>query len=128
MASTSQRYPLSTPDGMPIPLEIMKPHSFLSKTFLTSASTAAITVPADVEIMSITCSEDCIIVFGATATLPVDGVAIPDAVVVDQWLRVCVAPKASTFYIRGLSADGEARIQFIEKWAGLAVQTQYTKR
>lgn len=128
MASTTQRYPLSSPDGTPIPLEIMKPHSFLQKSFLTASASSAVTVPTDVEILSITTTEDCILKFGGTATLPTDNVAIADAVLVEKYTRICIAPKAATFTLRGLTADGVANIQFVEKWAGLAVQTQYQKR
>lgn len=128
MSSTTQRYPLSSPDGTPIPLEIMKPHSFLQKSFLTSAASASITVPADVEIMSITVTEDCILKMGGTATLPTDNIALADAVLIEKYTRICIAPKLETFTLRGLTANGVANIQFIEKWAGLAVQTQYQKR
>lgn len=128
MSSTTQRYPLSSPDGTPIPLEIMKPHSFIQKSYLTASASTSIAVPTDVEIMSITVTEDCILKFNGTAILPTDGVAIADAVLVEKYTRICIAPKAATFTLIGLSADGVANIQFIEKWAGLAVQTQYQKR
>ena len=128
MSSTTQRYPLSSPDGTPIPLEIMKPHSFIQKSFLSNVASSVVNVPTDVEIMSITVTEDCILKFNGTASLPVDGVSIADAVLVEKYTRICIAPKAATFTLIGMSARGIANIQFIEKWAGLAVQAQYQKR
>lgn len=128
MASTTQRYPLSTPDGTPIPMEIIKPHSFVQKNFIAGIVSAAVAVPTDVEIMSITTTEDCIIKFGGTAALPVDNTPLLDSMFIDKNVRICLAPKAATFTIMGISLDGVANIQFIEKWAGLAVQTQYQKR
>lgn len=128
MSSTTQRYPLSSPDGTPIPLEIMKPHSFLQKVFNATTASADVNIPTDVEIMSITVTEDCIIKFGGSATIPVDNVALTDTILVEKYTRVCVAPKAATCTLIGLTLSGVANIQFVEKWAGLAVQTQYQKR
>lgn len=127
MSSDTQRYPLSTPDGSAIPMEIIKPHSCLLKTFSNSAATAALSVPSDVEIMSISVTEDCLITFGAAAVSLVDGVAQLNTVFIPKNMRVCVAPKAATYTILGVSLGGLANIQFIEKWAGLAVQTQYSR-
>lgn len=127
MASTTQRYPLSTPEGSAIPLEIMKPHSFMQKSF-GAVVTAAQNVPDGVEIMSITVTENCLIRFGAAAVAPVDGVNYPDTVLIEADARVCIAPKAATFTLIGLTSSGTAYVQFIEKWAGLALTKQLTGR
>lgn len=128
MPSTTQRYPLSTSDGTAIPLEIMKPHSFVQKSFLQASATAAQPVPTGVEIMSITVSEDVILRFGAAAVALADGVNYPDTVLVKAGTRVCIAPKADTFTLKGFTANGLAYIQYIEKWAGLALAKQLTGR
>lgn len=127
MASTSQRYPLSTPEGAAIPLDIMKPHSFMQKDF-TEVVSAALAVPDGIEIVSFTASEDCIIRFGAAAVVPADGVSYPDTIYIDKDVRVCVAPRAATFTVIATSAVGTLHAQFIEKWAGLALTKQLTGR
>ncbi len=128
MPSDTQRYPLSTPEGSAIPLEIMKPHSFIRKTFDNVIVTAAIAVPANIEILSISVTEDCLVCFGANAVTPVDGTAYANTVLVEANVRVCVAPRASTFTLLGLSAAGVANLQFVEKWAGLALSKQLSGR
>lgn len=128
MASTSQRYPLSTPDGVAIPLDIMKPHSFIRKAFSALTPTVAISVPNGVEIMSITTSEDVLICFGAEAVIPVDGVNYPNTVLVEASSRICIAPRAATFTMLGLQEAGIANLQFVDKWAGLALAKQLTGR
>lgn len=129
MASTTQRYPLSTPDGSAIPLDIMKPHSFIMKSFIGGAATDPIAVPEGVEIVSLSVTEDCIVCFGDDAVQPVDGVSYLNTVYVEKSVRICLAPSVDTFTIISATAtSGTALIQFIEKWAGLAVQTQYSKR
>lgn len=126
MASTSQRYPLSTPDGDSIPLDIIRPHSYLFIDFTLSAS-ASIAVPAGVEIMSVSATTDCFIKFGGTAAAPVAGVLSSDLCLVEADMRTSIAPTASTFTVIGDMASGKLRIQFIDKWAGLALQTQYVR-
>lgn len=128
MASTLQRYPLSSPEGTPIPLEIIKPHSFLQKSFESGVSSSQISVPEDIEIMSITCTEDCLITFGAPVLAIEDGVLAENTLLVGKYTRICTAINANTFAIRGLSANGIAHIQYIQNWAGLALQTQITMR
>lgn len=128
MSSSTQRYPLSTPDGVAIPLEVIKAHSLVKKSFLSASATAALTVPADVELMMVSATRDCIIRFGAAASVPADGVALADAVYVYADMVVFVAPHLSTFTIIGAAADGSAVIQYLQKWAGLALSTQYSKR
>ena len=127
MPATTQRYPLSTPEGVAIPLDVFKPHSFLRKSYLAGAASAAVSVPASVEIMSVTSDTDILVKFGGTAVIPADNVLAENTVLIEKNSRVCVAPTAATFTIIGISEAGTCSIQFIDKWAGLAVQTQYTR-
>jgi hypothetical protein len=128
MSSTSQRYPLSTPEGVAIPFEIIKPHSYLKKSFTAGSASSAVAVPADVEILIFSSNEDCIVKFGGTASVPADGVSQADVICVEKDVRIAVAPNADTFTIIGETVAGALRVQFIQKWAGLAVTTQYKKR
>lgn len=128
MPSTSQRYPLSTPDGVAIPLEILRPHSYVKKSFTSGAASAVVAVPGNVEIAILSADQDCLVCFGGTAAVPADNTNVASVIFVPQGVRVCVAPTADNFTVIGETASGSLRIQFVDKWAGLAVQTQYQKR
>lgn len=127
MPSTTQRYPLSTPDGISIPLDVIKPHSFIRKATALSVS-GSISIPDVVEIISFAATEDCYICFGGIATIASDGVLQPNVVFVQKGTRVTVAPTANNFTVLALDTAGYLYCQLIDKWAGLALQTQYTKR
>ena len=127
MSSTSQRYPLSTPDGISIPLDVIKPHSYILKSVGATVS-ASIAVPAAIEIISFAATEDTVICFGGTAIVPPDGSPQANTLVVLKGTRVTIAPPASTFTVIALGTTGYLHCQFIDKWAGLALQTQYSKR
>lgn len=127
MSSTSQRYPLSTPDGISIPFDVIRPSGYL---YVNTALTVSgqIPVPAGNEIISFSASEDCIIKFGGNASIPVSGTLLTDAVYIPKDMRITVAPTAEYFTVIAPSAVGVLHCQFIDKWAGLALQTQYSKR
>lgn len=127
MSSTSQRYPLSTPDGISIPLDVIKPYSYILKSVGTTVS-AAINIPAAIEIISFAATEDTIICFGGTAVAPPDGTPQSNTLFVQKGTRVTVAPPANTFTVLALGTAGYLHCQLIDKWAGLALQTQYSKR
>jgi hypothetical protein len=66
--------------------------------------------------------------FGAAASVPADGVQLADAVFIPANLQVTVAPQATSFTVIRYTADGTLIAQCIDKWAGLALQTQYNRR
>jgi hypothetical protein len=87
-----------------------------------------IAIPAGNEIISFSASEDCIIKFGGNASIPVSGTLLVNAVYIPKDMRITVAPTAEYFTVIAPSAVGVLHCQFIDKWAGLALQTQYSKR
>lgn len=127
MSSTTQRYPLSTPDGISIPFDVIRPSGYMSVNTALTVS-GQIAIPAGCEIISFTASEDCIVRFGANATIPSSGSILADAVHIPKDMRITVAPVAAYFTVISESAVGVLRCQLIDKWAGLALQTQYNKR
>ena len=128
MASTSQRYPLSTPDGLSIPLDVIKPHSIVLLNFTTMTASAVVAIPDGIEIASLYSTEDCVIQFGGTAAVPANGVNTPNALVLTKDVITVIAPPLVTLTAIGLSTAGSLRIQFIEKWAGLALVKQISGR
>jgi len=127
MSSTTQRYPLSTPDGISIPFDVIRPSGYMAVNTALTVS-GQIAIPAGCEIISFTATEDCIVRFGANAAIPSTGVVLTDAVHIPRDMRITVAPVAEFFTVISEGQVGVLRCQLIDKWAGLALQTQYNKR
>jgi hypothetical protein len=127
MPSTSQRYPLSTPDGASIPLDVIRSGGFIRKATALTVS-ASVSIPDSIEIVSFTATEDCLVCFGGTAAVAADGVLQANTVFVRKDSRVTVAPTANNFTVISYTASGYLYCQLIDKWAGLALQTQYNRK
>lgn len=133
MSDLIGRYPLSTADGQSIPLEVVRPHGVVSKTFLSSSPGVDMTIPSTIDIFSILCDQDCIIKFaasGASASALSDGVLATDVAVVIRDVLTVLSPPIDkrSISLRGLSANGTALISYYENWAGLSTQPQLTRR
>lgn len=127
MSSTTQRYPFATASGDSIPLDVVKPSGLIVKSFLSSGATGNIALPADVEAIGLLASEDCIVRFGAAASVPADGVNLSNAIYVPAGMHIIAAPPADTFSAIGHTANGTLIVQLIAKWAGLSLDTQTTR-
>jgi hypothetical protein len=128
MSSDTDRYPLSTADGKHIPLEIIKPHGFVRKSFTAAGASAQVTIPATIEIISFQATENCIILFDGNASVPADGTLLTSGLYVPNTYRVTVAPIGSYFTVIGETASGLLYCQMIEKWAGLSLSVQSARR
>lgn len=133
MSDLQQRYPLSTADGKAIPLDIVCPHGVIKKSFISTGSTAALTCPSTVEVMSFLTTEDCIVKFaasGASAAALVDGSQADDVVFIPAEILVVISPPVGkkSFALRGDTANGTAVVQFYKGWSGLSLQAQNTRR
>lgn len=133
MANIPNRYPLSTADGQAIPLDVIRPNSSVSISFITSAGSTALSLPASVEIMVVYATQDCLIQFAtsaAAATAYVNGTIKTDSIFVPASTLMVISPipEKVSFSIRGITADGNAYINFLEKWSGMSLQSQFTRR
>ena len=133
MADIEGRYPFSTADGKAIPLDIIRPHGIIKKSFLSASSTAALTCPASIEVMALSANADCIIQFaasGAVASAAADGVLKTDAIFVLANILTVISPPLDkkSFAIIGDSADGTAVIQFLQTWKGLSLASQVNRK
>ena len=127
MSSTTKRYPLSTPDGKPIPLDVVKPVGLVVLPF-TAVVSAAIAVPSDNEIISFYATEDCYIQFGGVAAVPASGVYTANMLLVKKSFRLTVAPPSATFTVISAGTNGTLQAQFIDKWASVVLATQTARR
>lgn len=123
MPSINQRYPLSTPEGVAIPLDIMRPYGYLRKGFSTVVS-SNIPIPDELEIVLLYATEDCLVTFGGNAEASVDGIMQLNTVFIPKDMRICVAPTSTFFTVRGDALSGQLSVQFIDKWAGLVIQNR----
>lgn len=120
-------YPFATQDGKAIPLDIIKPKGIIFQSFTAGAS-AQITIPADATVGVIFSDKACAIGFGVDVPALVANTYYPTTALIPVGSIVTLALTPGTAYVRGLTDSGNIWIQLIEKWAGLALNTQYGRK
>lgn len=133
MADLDYRYPFSTADGKAIPLDIVRPHGTIKKSFTNASPTAALSCPSTIEVFSILTTADCIVKFAASSASAAalsDGVLATDTIYIPADILTVISPPIGkkSFSIIGDSETGTAIIQFFEKWSGLSLQSQQNRR
>ena len=68
MADIKGRYPFSTADGQAIPLDIIRPNSFIQLDIDDTVPTGSQDCPETVEVMAVVATEDCYIQFVGTSS------------------------------------------------------------
>lgn len=133
MANIPNRYPLATADGQAIPLDVVRPNSSVQLSLTTGAGSTALSLPASTEVMVILATKDCLIQFAASAavatayvsgTLKADSFFIP----ANTLIVLSPIPEKTSFSMIALAEAGSAYINFLEKWAGMALQSQFNRR
>lgn len=119
-------YPFATKDGKVIPLDIIKPTGVIIKTF-NSDNPLAITIPEGILVAVLSATEACVVQL-TTSVIPSDGVFIEDALYLPANTLVTTTLKAGSINVIGVQRSGRLAIQAIEKWAGLSLDINYTKR
>ena len=133
MADIKGRYPFSTADGQAIPLDIIRPNSFIQLDIDDTVPTGPQDCPETVEVMAVVATEDCYIQFaatGATAAAIASGDVIADAAFIPGGVITMICPPIGmkSYSILSLGATGYARVQYLEQWSGLALSSQQTRR
>ena len=133
MANIPNRYPLSTSDGQAIPLDVIRPNSSVQIALVTGAGSAALSLPTSTEVMVVYATQDCLIQFATTdaaatafvaGTIKTDSIFIPASTII----VLSPVPEKTSFSLIALSAPGSAYITFLEKWSGMALQSQFNRR
>lgn len=128
--ATAQRYPLSTPEGTAIPLEVVKPLGILRIPFTASAY-ASVNLNAayqDKIFVAFSKTEDCYISFAASPAAVVDSVVSADIIHVPAGTLLAFVSNTLYLSAQGVSASGTVIIQIVDTWAGLALEAQLTRR
>jgi len=133
MPSPAKRYPLSTADGRYIPLDVIRPNSFVRLPFLLATGTAPIQVPMDVELLKVRATADCIMQFFASSTVAVtivDGTSKDATIFLPANIDIIISPPVDKSWCSfiGQAAGGNIFISFLESWTALALQSQITRR
>jgi hypothetical protein len=126
--ATPQRYPLATVDGISIPLDAIRPIGYCRIDFNNSGGTSQLTIPTGCELIAMVADMDCVITFGKVASLPADSTILTDAIFLVRGQMVIVSPNATTVSVHGAGTIGTLICNFLDKWAGLALQTMLDRR
>jgi len=120
-------YPHSAPDGTPIPFDIVRPLGLIRQDF-TAAASGNIAIPSDAELLAFMSTQECIVKFGAAATVPANGVHNIDMIVIPAGgLLVVDHNFATTFSVIALADEGTLYVQTIKKWKDLRKQSQFNR-
>lgn len=133
MTEPSKRYPLSNAQGESIPLDVIRPVSAASSDFTAGAATAAIAVPATVDVLIVLSTADCWAKFATSASvaaIPANNTVVDDLLFIPAGFQMTVAPpigKKSLSFI-GDSGSGTVFTQFLETWTGTPLSSQLTRQ
>lgn len=127
--ATSKRYPLSTPEGNSIPLEVVKPLGLLRIPFTSAAYASVILASTFQDKIFIASSDvDCYVSIEQTPENVVDSVVSNDIIYIPAGTMIAFISNTLYLSARGVSASGTVHIQIIDTWAGLALETQISRR
>lgn len=127
MATPKGIYPFATQDGQAIPLDIISPAGLIRKSFISAASSVVV-LPEGYSVGVFYSSTDVLVSFGADHVTLADGAVSTDTMLVPAGTLVTAAFNSGNAYVKGLASSGDLYIQLIEKWAGLALNTQYVRK
>lgn len=127
MATTAsdQLYPFSTEDGKSIPLEVIRPLGVFVLPVTNSGH--SLTLDSTFELISVYSTVQAIWTFSGS-TIAEEAI-IEDALFLPPHVMMtAILPKDATHFIKSLDGNGHVYIQGIQKWAGLGLNRQITRR
>lgn len=133
MATTAERelYPLSTSDSKSIPLEAVWPLRAIRKAVAANVA-SSLTLPTDLQLVSIRSTVDCLIDFANAAAYPVvDATLYPNAMfLAAETIYTVRVPNGGPIKIVPTTAglSGTLFVQEIQKWAALGLKRQLENR
>ena len=129
MATNPNRlYPLSTPSGISIPLDVIDGSLGIIKQAFTNIVSGAIVIPT-CDFVYVWCDSECYVRFGAIASAPADGVPQTDTYFIPPGvLMVLDHGQAANFtVIRDdvVANNGTLRMQLCRKYQDMRKSAQY---
>lgn len=120
-------YPFSTPDGKAIPLDILKP-SYLGIYAFPADASVSFTLPEESQVAMFISTVPAIVSFSAALDAFSSGQLLANTLIIPEKSIVASSILNPTFHVRGIAEAGTLYIQIIEKWAGLALIKQYSRK
>ena len=119
-------YPLSTQDGVPIPLDIIRPYGTMRLSIPTGTGLSLVALGVTVPILILRSTVDCFIRFGTVASVPVGSVLL-NSLFLPSNETIVVAPSLTSISVieDGVLGTGKLTIQLVEQWAGLGRELPY---
>lgn len=126
-ADTLGIYPLSTPGGDAIPLDIIRPLKLYRQDFNDEAGTE-VAFAADVEIVVCWATRACIVCFGAVVAMPASGSSVNATIILPaNTLTVIDLNGLDSFSSMGIAEEGTVFVQQVQKWQDIRKNTQYNR-
>lgn len=127
--STANRYPLSTPDGKAIPLDLIKPMGVLRLPFTASAYNAqSINAIYQDKIFTAYSTEDCYLSFAASPGAIADNTVTANILFVPAGVMIAFITNSLYLAAKGVSVSGSVHVQIVDTWAGLLLEAQVNRR
>lgn len=120
-------YPFATQDGKPIPLDIIKSAGFLWQSFIAGVG-SRFDIPPDKTVGVLIATTACLVTFGTDLSDFMSNKVYNDTILIPADSPVTVSLIPGKAYVRSLTSPGTLYIQLIEKWAGLALDKQFTRK
>ncbi|EKD22435.1 MAG: hypothetical protein ACD_86C00004G0005 [uncultured bacterium] len=123
MASSKQRYPLSTLNGQYIPLDVIRPSGLIKISYLEASASAAVALPAGTELLLVRSTSDCFIKFANSSATKPTNIVVADTLDLRAEEYRVVSPMDLYYSVIGDTVDGELFIQILETWMSLSLDT-----
>lgn len=129
MAATPKRYPLSTPDGQFIPLEVVKPLSLIPLTFTATAfkTIALDAVQAD-QILILHSTVDCYVSLIPAPVAPVVDTVSPGLMFLPALTKTTIVSNSTSLSVLGVSVSGTCYVNINQTWEALISEEQLVRR
>ena len=121
-----QLYPFATADGKDIPFDILKPQGLAILQYNPSAF-SSFTGPAAGGIVTLFSKAACLVSFAEAPTQAVNQY-IPEMLYVPANCIVHCEVPAPQFQVIGVESDNLLYVQYVTRWASLAVPRQFNRK
>jgi hypothetical protein len=128
-AASTQLYPFSTEKGEAIPLDVVRPLGVVVASLSANAA-ATLNIPSSYAEVSIRSTIDAMVDFTGTATYPLVGPYSSALLLHKDVVHTVQLPSTGNVRIVPVNAGeaGKVLINSIQKWAGIGLNRQLTRR
>lgn len=126
--ATANRYPLSSPEGQAIPLDVVKPLGVIRLPFTSASYNSQVLSSAyQDKLLMLSSSADCYLDSNAVAVPIVDNIVSANNVHVPAGTLVIVVINSVHLNVIGVSASGSLHVQILDTWSKVAIEAQISR-